>query len=87
MLTRGRRRPSPPKPQPPSRRGKVAGFKSERWRLQIGIVAGFKSEKVAAFSWNLQPDEAGASGDVATPGTCPETAKTAKIEEINLPGD
>jgi hypothetical protein len=40
----------------------VAGFKSEWWplsnrnhgRLQIGTVAGFKSEKVAAFDWNLQ---------------------------------
>jgi hypothetical protein len=62
MLTRGRRRPSHPKPQPPSLRGEGAGFKSERWplsnrnrgRLQIGTVAGIKSEKVAAFSWNLQ---------------------------------
>ena len=61
MLTRGRRRPSPPKPQPPSLRGAVAGFKSERWplsnrnrgRLQIGTLAAIKSEKVAAFSWNL----------------------------------
>jgi hypothetical protein len=40
----------------------VAGFRSEWWplsnrnhgRLQIGTVAGFKSEKVAAFDWNLQ---------------------------------
>jgi hypothetical protein len=61
MLTRGRRRPSHPKPQPPSLRGEVAGFRSERrplsnrnrGRLQIGTVAGIKSEKVAAFSWNL----------------------------------
>ena len=62
MLTRGRRHPLRQKPQPPSPRGKVAGFKSERWplsdrnrgRLQIGMAAGLKSEKVAAFNWNLQ---------------------------------
>jgi hypothetical protein len=61
MLTRGRRHPFHPKPQLPSPRGELAGFKSERWplsnqnrgRLQIGTVAGIKSEKVAAFSWNL----------------------------------
>jgi hypothetical protein len=62
MLTRGRRHPLHQKPQPPSPRGEVAGFKSERWplsnrnrgRLQVEMVAGLKSEKVAAFSWNLQ---------------------------------
>jgi hypothetical protein len=62
MLTRGRRHPFRPKP-PPSPCGRVAGFKSEWWplsnrnhgRLQIGTVADFKSEKVAAFDWNLQP--------------------------------
>jgi hypothetical protein len=77
MLTRGRRRPSHPKPQPPSLRGEVAGFRSERWplsnrnrgRLQIGTVAGIKSEKVAAFSWNLQaaPAATGLSHALPTP--------------------
>jgi hypothetical protein len=61
MLTRGRCHPLRSKPQPTSPFGKAAGFKSVRWplsnrnrgRLQIGTVAGIKSEKVAAFSWNL----------------------------------
>ena len=44
MLTRGRRRPSKAAALLTTRRG---------GRLQIGTVAGIKSEKVAAFSWNL----------------------------------
>jgi len=63
MLTRERRRPLHQKLQPPSPREEVAGFKSEQWplsnrnrgRLQIGMVAGLKSEKAAAFGWNLHP--------------------------------
>jgi hypothetical protein len=65
MLTRGRRPPFRPSPRRPSPTGEVAGFKSERWplsnrnrgRLQIGMVVGFKSEKVAAFGWNLQVNQ------------------------------
>ena len=61
MLTRERRRPLHQKLQPPSPREEVAGFKSEQWplsnrnrgRLQVGMVAGLKSEKAAAFGWNL----------------------------------
>jgi hypothetical protein len=61
MLTRGRRHRSDEKPQLPSPRGELTAFKSERWplsnrnrgRLQVGMVAGLKSEKAAAFSWNL----------------------------------
>jgi DNA helicase II / ATP-dependent DNA helicase PcrA len=37
MLTRGRRHLLRQKPQPPSPRGKVAGFKSEQWPPSIGI--------------------------------------------------
>jgi hypothetical protein len=63
MLTRRRRHRSDQKPQLPSPRGEVAAFKSERWplsnrnrgRLQVGMVVGLKSEKAAAFGWNLQP--------------------------------
>ena len=72
MLTRGRRRPLHQKLQPPSPREEVAGFKSEQWplsnrnrgRLQIRMVAGLKSEKTAAFGWNLHAahGEAGFAG-------------------------
>ena len=36
------------------------------------------------FGWTKAA--AGAGGGVAMPGICPETAKTGKIDEINLPG-